>query len=69
MTYVEFFDSNSVDNILSSLTSAPRRVILVGGENKAMRAYKERYEKLFANRGYNIEFICNFKIHQLCHQQ
>lgn len=58
MTFVEFFDFESVKNLYSSLTSIPVRIIFVGSSVKHMKLYKERYGELFAKRGYDVEIIC-----------
>lgn len=58
MTYIEFFDKNSAENICACLAQTPDRVILLGGKYKLLKRYAERYEQLFAARGQNVEFIC-----------
>lgn len=57
MTYIEFFDKVSVVNIAACLTYAPERVVLIGTKKKLIDRYIKRYEKIFADRGHNIEFI------------
>lgn len=57
MTYIEFFDKVSVVNIAACLTYAPERVVLIGTKRKVIDRYIKRYEKIFADRGHNIEFI------------
>ncbi len=58
MTYIEFFDKNSAENICACLAQAPERVVLLGGKHKQLKRYAERYEQLFASRGKTVEFIC-----------
>ncbi len=57
MTIVEFFDTNAVENIVSTLLCAPDRVILVGDSTKHMTAAKARYEEIAAAHGVNVTFI------------
>lgn len=56
MTYVEFFDRISVENICSILTNVPNRVILVGDDKEKIDKRVLHYKKVFSERGYNIEF-------------
>lgn len=57
ITYVEFFDHKAVENICACLTQVPDRVILVGDESDNLPCHCERYEKLFAERGFkNVRF-------------
>lgn len=58
MTYIEFFDRISVVNICACLTNIPERVVLVGGETKAMLRYADYYRRVFRGRGHEVEFIC-----------
>lgn len=58
MTFIEFFDKNSAENICACLAQAPQKVILLGGKHKLLKKYSERYEKIFSDRGQNIEFVC-----------
>ncbi len=57
MTIVEFFDTNAVENIVSTLLCEPDRVILVGDSTKHMTAAKQRYEEIAAAHGINVTFI------------
>ncbi len=57
MTYVEFFDRDDAENIAACLTKIPRRVIYIGDNSKKMKKHIEKYEKVFSDRGHNIEFI------------
>ena len=45
MTYVEFFDRTSIENICACLTDAPERVIFLGDNAKLMKRYIENYKK------------------------
>ncbi len=58
MTYIEFFDKTSLENICACLTDAPERVIFVGDDAELMNRYKENYKKVFSKRDENIEFVC-----------
>ena len=57
MTYVEFFDTIASENISACLTCAPDRVIYIGDNSKLMKKHISNYEKVFADRGHNIEFL------------
>ncbi len=57
MTYIEFFDKTSTENICSCLINIPERVVLIGDNSKVLKKYSERYEKLFKDRGHNVDFI------------
>ena len=57
MTYIEFFNNVDCENIISCLTAVPDRVIMFGSSNKLIEARKLKYEKVFCDRGHNIEFI------------
>lgn len=57
MTYVEFYDHTSIENVCSILTNVPDRVILVGKDKEKIINKIKHYEKVFSNRGYEIEFI------------
>ncbi len=57
MTYVEFFDKTASENISSCLTFVPDRVVFIGDNSKMMKKHIANYEKVFAERGYNIEFL------------
>ncbi len=58
MTYIEFFDRNSVENICSCLVGKPERVILVGGNRKILQKYSEIYAEVLSAKGKNVEFLC-----------
>ena len=59
MTYIEFFDTEAVENICSSLISAPERVVLIGDNKKTLQKHAQKYHGFFLKRGENIEFIWN----------
>lgn len=57
MTYVEFFDKTSIENICACLTYVPDRVICIGDSSKMIDSHFEHYRKIFSDRGHDIEFI------------
>lgn len=57
MTYIEFFDKTSVENISTCLLNAPERVIYLGNNGKQMQRYIKNYEKVFSARGQNVQFL------------
>lgn len=57
MTYVEFFDKIASENISACLTYVPDRVVYIGDNSKLMKKHISNYSKVFAARGYSIEFI------------
>lgn len=58
MTYVEFFDKTSIENICTCLANMPDRVVFMGDNTDRMKNYADRYSKMFKRRGYDVEFIC-----------
>lgn len=58
MTYVEFFDKNSIENVCACLTMLPKEVILVGSDKTVMERHCEICEKLFQDRGQEVKFSC-----------
>ncbi len=58
MTYIEFFDRASIENMCGCLLSPPERVILVGHRVKQLAQYAQRYRKLMQARGHEVEFVC-----------
>jgi hypothetical protein len=58
MTYIEFFDKASSENICACLTYAPERVIYVGDNRDLMDRYIARYERVFSDRDQTIAFSC-----------
>ena len=59
MTYVEFYDKNSIENICACLSMLPNEVVLVGDNESAMKRHIEIYKNLFKER--NKEVIFSFK--------
>lgn len=57
MTVVEFFDKDSIENVVSSLLCYPDKVVFIGDNSKEMDRAKAKYKKLVQSRGKNIEFI------------
>ncbi len=57
MTFVEFFDKTATENIGACLTCIPDRVIFIGVNSKLMKKHISNYNKVFTDRGYNIEFL------------
>ena len=57
MTYVEFFDKASIENMCACLTKAPTRVIFIGDKTKLMKKAAARYAQVMEDRGYDVEFI------------
>ena len=55
MTYVEFFDRTSIENICACLTDAPERVIFLGDNKELMDHYIANYKKVFGD-GDKIQF-------------
>lgn len=58
MTLVEFYDSNSIDNILSSLVLKPKRVLLLGECYEELEVFEKRMLKIFEKRKLNIKTEC-----------
>lgn len=58
MTLIEFFEKDAIENICSSLTKTPDRVILLGDKLKLLQRHVDNYKKIFTSRGMNVEFIC-----------
>ena len=56
MTYVEFFDKETVENICTCFVTQPDRVIFIGSDKGTMESYIGRYERIFADRGIRIRF-------------
>ena len=47
MTAVEFYDRSPIENVISSLTTAPDKIIFIGEEN-LMEKQKKTYERFIA---------------------
>ena len=58
MTFIEFFDKTSVENLCACLTSPPARMILIGDKIKHLLNHAERYQRVFEERGYSVEIFC-----------
>ena len=58
MTLVELFEKDAIENICSSITKSPDRVILLGDKIKWMQRYAERYKAILQARGVTVDFIC-----------
>lgn len=54
MTVVEFYDRTSVENIVSSITIAPDKIVFIG-DGKVMKKYDPIYRSFLKKRGLNIE--------------
>ena len=54
MTAIELFDRKPIENIISSLTTVPDKIIFVG-EGKRMKKFEPIYRKFLENRELNIE--------------
>ena len=50
MTYVEFYDQTSVENVCALLTNIPDRVVIVGEDAEKIQKHIEYYEKVFNKR-------------------
>ncbi len=57
MTYIEFFDRTAIENVCICLTDVPERVIIIGNDMKELNRHIANYKRVFADRGYDIEFI------------
>ena len=57
MTYIEFYDHLSIVNICACLANMPDRVVLVGGDRKNVQEKMDCYQRIFHQRGYDVEFI------------
>ena len=57
MTYIEFFDKIASENISACLTYVPDRVVYIGDNAKIMKKHIAKYERVFSDRGHNIEFL------------
>ena len=57
MTFIEFFDREPVENVVTCLTLVPDRVILIGDQSKLIHRHISRYEKVFSARGNGIAFL------------
>ena len=58
MTLIEFFEKDAIENICSSLTKVPDRVILIGDKLKLMQRQAKNYRDILTSKGMDVEFIC-----------
>lgn len=58
MTLVEFFDSDSIENVCAGLSLNPERIIFLGYSSEPMEKAVGRYRDIFAERKMHPEFIC-----------
>ncbi len=56
MTFFEFFDKETFDNICAIFAHQPQKVIYFGADEALMLDYIKRYEKIFHDRGADTEF-------------
>ncbi len=54
MTAIEFFDRTPIENIISSITTVPDKIIFVG-DSKMMKKFDQRFKTFLENRNINIE--------------
>ena len=54
MTAIEFFDKTPLENVISALTLAPKKIIFIGDKN-VMEKNKEKYYKFIDSRKLEIE--------------
>ncbi len=58
MTYIELFDKTGIENICTSLTHPPQRVILIGDKKKRLEACGALYRRVLLDQGSEVEFLC-----------
>ena len=56
MTFIEFFDKTSIENICTCLAVAPKKVIMLGPCRNVMVDYKKKYENMFGERHIEVDF-------------
>lgn len=54
MTAVEFYDRTPIENVISSLTTVPDKIIFIG-DGKVMKKFDSVYQTFLEARGLNIE--------------
>ena len=54
MTAIEFFDRTPIENVVSSLTTIPDKIIFIG-DGKVMRKFDHIYRSFLERRGLSIE--------------
>ncbi len=57
LTYIEFYDVDSIENIVSCLATVPARVILLGADGEKMTKAGGIYASLFRARGHEVAFL------------
>lgn len=57
MTAIEFYDRTPIENVISSLTTVPDKIIFIGDE-KVMRKRMHIYREFLEKRGLSIELAC-----------
>ncbi len=68
MTFIEFFEKDAIENICSSLTKAPDRVILLGDKRKLMQKHADNYKSVLSARGLDVAFVCQ-TVNKNCMQE
>ena len=56
MTYIEFFEEVSIENVCACIACPPEKVILVGSNGDRMRQYSRAYQSLLSSRGHSVSF-------------
>ncbi len=57
MTFIEFFDKTTVENICACLTFVPDKIILLGSKSRVLSAHSQRYASIFEGRGQRVEIV------------
>lgn len=58
MTFIEFYERDTIENLCGCLTKVPDRVVLVGDKKKLLETHAARYTRILEERGQNTEFVC-----------
>lgn len=56
MTYIEFFEKTSIENMCACLASPPERVVLIGVDRELMSRFAERYISVLKARKAKTQF-------------
>lgn len=56
MTYIEFFEKTSIENMCACLASPPERVLLIGVDRELMRRFADRYIAVLKTRKAKTQF-------------
>ena len=59
MTAVEFYDRTPIENVISSLTTVPNKIIFIG-DGKAMKKFEHVYKIFLESREANISTIHDY---------